>query len=113
MKTLILFLAASCLPALDLTEYDKQAHLMGGALLGYVSADILERKTNLSPFWRWFVSVGITTASGYLWEELVGYNDPEDAEAVAIGGVLGASGQVGVSFIFTNDKRGIEAAWRF
>lgn len=93
-----LLVAAGKCSAVDLSEYDKQTHASGGALIAYLGADILERTTDWPAWARFLASAAGTTFLGYLYEQSVGFNDPDDWRAVGIGALGGAGGQAVISF---------------
>lgn len=98
---LIVALVPSC-AALDLSEQDKQAHLIGGALAGYVIDDALERAGGgRKPWQRRLASVLAVAAIAVTYEACVGYADPDDALATTIGGVIGVGTRATVHLIIS------------
>ena len=105
-RPLILLLPLVALSALDLSQEDKQLHFAGGAIIGYVSADIADR-CGAGPLGRFLIGTATGTAVGWLKEardrQGHGTYDPHDAHATMIGSALGAGAQVGVSLVFTRN----------
>ena len=112
IRLLALCMSVSALAALD-WEYDKQLHASAAALGSYVICDVLERKTDLSPWSRMAIATATMTAVGWIHEETMGVRDPGDAQASTIGGMLGAVVHTGVSLTFRRDGIAAGMSWNF
>jgi len=110
MRALILSMLALSLPALE-WAYDKQLHAASGALGSYLICDVLERKTDLSPWQRMAIATGTMTAMAWAYEELAGVRDPGDAQAGTYGAIAGAVLHTGISFTFRRDAVAVGLTW--
>jgi hypothetical protein len=114
LRTVALLLLCLRVAAVEWGAYDKQAHAAAGALMGYTVCDITQRiAPDLHPAWRWLIGTGSTAAAGFLYEELVGFRDPDDAIATSTGGAIGSTAQVGVSLILTPTSAALLAKVHF